>query len=114
MMPSTGASAPADTSKDLATITTVNGLGNGRGDTVPAVAHWWCRNCGQRIVMVVDANSGCIDWHADGDFGCGDAPDSDEDGVGNHHPTLDTPGFRSYWTRVRAQDALARARKAGR
>lgn len=81
-----------------------------------------CVYCGERIAAVVDSSSGCVDWAGmtgnglrrddkpNGDFGCEDSPDTDEDGTGGHNPGDDhTPlGFRievdsrTYWKQLDA------------
>lgn len=76
-----------------------------------------CEHCGEEIIAVIDATSGCVDWGTafDNDptmldFGCSDSPDTDDDGTGSHDPGEGhTPcGFkilldsRAYWERIEA------------
>jgi hypothetical protein len=46
-----------------------------------------CVHCNEPIAQVRDARSGCLDWYANGgDFGCGQSPDTNDDGCGSHKP----------------------------
>lgn len=78
------------------------------GDIAPLVViddkpvTFYCRNCAETLTMVIDSSSGAVDWGAgepDGglDFGCGE--NSDSEGSGDHHPTLDTDAVQAYWRR---------------
>ena len=49
-----------------------------------------CLFCKVHVTEVRDPYSGVLDYHDDGDFGCGDNPISGEEGTGPHLPlTLD-------------------------
>ena len=67
------------------------------------VAEWYCHYCGESLDMVVDPVSGVVDWGASGDFGCGDNPESGEDGSADHAPTLARMRFYDYWTARRRE-----------
>jgi hypothetical protein len=45
-----------------------------------------CVNCDRTITAVVDPYSGMVDWGDNGDFGCFDSPDTDDEGTGSHDP----------------------------
>lgn len=70
--------------------------------TTGSPVEWFCRRCGEPLQMVTDPISGVVDWGADGDYGCDESPQTDDEGTGNHAPVLDAPQFRSYWQRQTA------------
>lgn len=44
-----------------------------------------CVNCGEPIFLDLLEGGGCPDWRTeDGDYGCSDSPDTNEDGTGGH------------------------------
>jgi hypothetical protein len=43
-----------------------------------------CVNCGRRITLDIVEGGGVPDWSADGDYGCDESPDTNDDGVGSH------------------------------
>ena len=46
-----------------------------------------CVHCGERIYVDILTGGGCPDWSTeDGDSGCPDSPDTNEDGTGGHVP----------------------------
>ena len=46
-----------------------------------------CRHCGEKIYVDVMIGGGVPDWSTEeGDFGCSNSPDSDEEGTGGHTP----------------------------
>lgn len=46
-----------------------------------------CIHCGEKIYVDILIGGGCPDWSTeDGDFGCPDSPDTNEDGTGGHVP----------------------------
>jgi len=52
-----------------------------------------CVHCGQRIYLDIVEGGGCPDWRTeDGDYGCGESPDTDtvvdgeDGGTGSHTP----------------------------
>ena len=46
-----------------------------------------CRHCGEKIYVDVMIGGGVADWSTeDGDFGCPDSPDTNDDGTGGHEP----------------------------
>jgi hypothetical protein len=46
-----------------------------------------CKHCGETIYLDLLVGGGCPDWSTeDGDYGCSDSPDTDEDGTGGHAP----------------------------
>ena len=46
-----------------------------------------CKHCGQRIYVDVLIGGGVPDWSTeDGDFGCGESPDTGKYGTGGHEP----------------------------
>jgi hypothetical protein len=55
------------------------------GETLlPAFAT--CRYCLLGIQPVVVWTSGLIDWESDGDAGCANSPETNEEGTGSHSP----------------------------
>lgn len=46
-----------------------------------------CVNCGCRIYVDIMIGMGVADWSTkDGDFGCGNSPDTNKEGTGGHVP----------------------------
>jgi len=46
-----------------------------------------CRHCGEYIYLDIVEGGGVPDWRtADGDYGCGDSPDTCDEGTGSHIP----------------------------
>lgn len=46
-----------------------------------------CVNCEQEIYLDIVEGGGAPDWRtAEGDYGCEDSPDTDDEGVGSHVP----------------------------
>lgn len=45
-----------------------------------------CRYCSELIQPVVIKSSGLVDWEIDGDTGCGQHPDNDDEGTCGHEP----------------------------
>lgn len=46
-----------------------------------------CVHCGQKIYLDIVEGGGVPDWRtSDGDYGCGDSPETTEEGVGSHEP----------------------------
>lgn len=55
-----------------------------------------CKHCGQQIHVDVLVGGGVPDWSTvDGDFGCGESPDTDEGGTGGHEP------LRRIWQKTK-------------
>jgi hypothetical protein len=60
---------------------------NARGEEVP-MEPGPCIWCGQWVESGREA-AGCTNpfdpaWHVDGDYGCGDSPETNDDGTGDH------------------------------
>jgi hypothetical protein len=46
-----------------------------------------CVQCGQPIYLDIEEGGGVPDWKTeDGDYGCGDSPDTNDEGTGGHEP----------------------------
>lgn len=46
-----------------------------------------CTYCEQAITLDCGVGTGGVfDWHADGDYGCPDSPETSDEGVGGHLP----------------------------
>lgn len=43
-----------------------------------------CVQCGKAIKVDISIGGGVPDWSADGDFGCNESPDTNEEGTGGH------------------------------
>ena len=52
-----------------------------------------CVHCGEKIYVDIMIGGGVADWGTyDGDFGCPDSPDTNEEGTGGHMPRRKTNG----------------------
>lgn len=55
-----------------------------------AISH--CRYCGEEIYLDIAEGGGVPDWSTNdtigGDYGCGESPDTGEDGTGSHMPEM--------------------------
>jgi hypothetical protein len=46
-----------------------------------------CAHCGESIYLDIVEGGGVSDWKTeDGDYGCGDSPDTGSEGTGSHTP----------------------------
>lgn len=45
-----------------------------------------CVHCGETIYLDFFNGGGVGDWEIDGDYGCSQSPDTNDEGTGGHHP----------------------------
>ncbi len=54
-----------------------------------------CIHCHEHIYLDIVEGGGVPDWHNNGDYGCSDSPDTNDEGTGGHEPV--SSGRNTYY-----------------